>query len=123
VSDKAPFAVVVDDNVVILMMACQILEAAGFRCLEAETGDEAKGILERHDGEITLLLTDVEMPGDLDGLALARFAGARWPEMQIFVASGCTIPGEGEMPAGATFIPKPFTARVMRNHLKQKVPD
>lgn len=69
-----PYALVVDDDPLILMDACDILEAAGFRVREAGTGDDAKLVLDTHGESIILLFSDVEMPGDTDGFALARMS-------------------------------------------------
>lgn len=67
-----PYALVVEDDALILMHACDILEKAGFRFYEAGTGDNAKILLADHARSVTLLFSDVEMPGDTNGFALAR---------------------------------------------------
>ena len=59
----------VEDEAIIRMDSIGMLEAAGFRVLEAEDSAEALAILADHD-EIDVLVTDVRMPGPMDGLAL-----------------------------------------------------
>jgi CheY-like chemotaxis protein len=118
-----PYALVVDDDVMILMHACDILEDAGFRFYEASTGDEAKALLAGVAENVTLLFSDVEMPGDTDGFALARHVDEHWPWIEIVIASGRALPGEGDMPAKATFIRKPFDKHMVRDHLRETLPD
>ncbi|MEH3061542.1 MAG: response regulator [Methylobacterium radiotolerans] len=118
-----PFALVVDDDPLILMDACAIVEDAGFRPLEAHTGDAAIALLDRHDGQVDLLFTDVQMPGSRDGFALAREAATRWPHIRILVASGQMTPGPGDLPDGAHFIGKPFSAEVVHDRLKELLPE
>jgi DNA-binding response OmpR family regulator len=65
---------VVEDDPFILMDACDIVGEAGFRCLEAKDGDIAKKVLQDNAGAITLLFTDVDIPGSTNGFALAHFA-------------------------------------------------
>ncbi|USI73464.1 response regulator [Sphingomonas morindae] len=118
-----PYALVVDDDAVILMHACDILDAAGFRCHEAGSADEAVHILGDHWESVTLLFSDVEMPGAMDGFGLARHVDHHWPHIEIVVASGRVKPAAGEMPDKATFIAKPFSATTVHDHLREKLPD
>jgi CheY-like chemotaxis protein len=122
-SSTEPFAIIVDDNPMILMDACQILEDAGFRCHEAGAGEEAVQAIEQAEESVTLLFTDVEMPGGINGFQLASIVAERWPEIEIVVASGRMAPGPGDMPEKATFIGKPFSARLVHDHLREKLPD
>lgn len=107
----------------ILMDVCEILRDAGFRCHEACSGDEALALLtERAEGAI-LLFTDVEMPGSINGFELAHVVAERWPAIEIVVASGKANPKAGALPEKATFISKPFSAELVTEHLKVKLPD
>lgn len=90
---KIPYALVVDDNAMILMDACYILESAGFRFHEAATGDDALILLANHAKSVTLLFSDVEMPGKTDGFALARHVAEHWPWIEIVIVSGHAEPG------------------------------
>jgi CheY-like chemotaxis protein len=117
------YALVVDDDALVLMNSCDILEEVGFRFYEAGSGDEAKIVLEDYGEKITLLFTDVEMPGETNGFMLAHYAAERWPEIEIVVASGRVEPQAGDMPDKATFISKPFNAQVIHDHLREKLPD
>ncbi|WP_127753243.1 MULTISPECIES: response regulator [unclassified Devosia] len=122
--DYTPFALVSDDNVLIRMDAARILEDAGFRVYEAGEVGEALAILEESHASIQLLFTDVEMPpGELNGFDLARTCAKNWPDIAIVVSSGHLKPQPGDMPDGAVFIGKPFSADVVYDHLQEIMPD
>lgn len=122
-NSDAPFALVVDDDALIRMDACDILSGAGFRSLEAENVAEAPGVLEQHAGDITLLFTDVQMPGGRVGFDLARETADRWPDIKILVASGAAKPGANDLPASAVFVEKPFSAKVVEARLHELLPE
>lgn len=122
-SPSPSFALVVDDDAFIRMDAIDILEEAGFETLEAAHADAAVGLLHDRYPHLCLLFTDVQMPGKLDGFALARYAAERWPHISIVVASGHAKPGPGDLPEGAHFIGKPFSAQIVHDHLKSMLPE
>ena len=117
-----PFALVVDDDPIILMDASGILEDAGFRTHEADNGDAAIVMLPEYAHTITLLFSDVEMPGDTDGFALARHVAELYPWIEIVIASGRVKPEDGDMPEKATFLGKPFSAPMVHQHLRNTLP-
>ena len=119
----APYALVVDDDPFILIDAGQILRDAGYRCHESDTGAGAIELLETHAESVILVFSDVEMPGEVDGFALARHVSVHWPWIEIVIASGRIKPKEGDMPEKATFIGKPFNTRLVHDHLREKLPD
>lgn len=118
-----PYALVVDDDFLIRMTVTELLEQAGFRVLDAEHGDAAIDLLKVRHPDIVLLFTDVQMPGELDGFALARRVAASWPHISIVVASGHAHPKPGSMPDKARFIAKPFSAALVHTHLQEILPD
>jgi CheY-like chemotaxis protein len=123
-TSTVPYALVVDDDALILMSACDILEEAGFRCHEAMSGEEAVALLEHQHESVTLLFSDVDLgPEGMNGFALARHVAEHWPAIEIVIASGHVLPQSNEMPEKATFIAKPFNERVVHEHLAAKLPD
>ena len=119
----APYALVVDDEVIIRMDVIAILEQAGFNVVDAEHGDAAFELLTTRHPDIVLLFTDVQMPGQLDGFALARKVAASWPHISIVVASGHVTPDHDSMPDKARFIAKPFSAETVHDHLHELLPN
>ena len=78
---------IVEDEGFIRMLAADILQDEGFTVLEVATADEAWPILERRS-DIAVLFTDVNMPGHMDGLALAARVAERWPHIRLVLTSG-----------------------------------
>jgi CheY-like chemotaxis protein len=85
---------------------------------EAENAAEAIRCLELHN-EIRLIFTDINMPGSMDGLALARYVRGRWPPVKIIVTSGYVKLRDSDLPSGALFIEKPYYP----NHIAHKMSD
>ncbi len=118
-----PYALIVDDDPIILLDLDGILTDAGFRCYEADDGDAARAMLPAHADNVTLLFSDVEMPGNTNGFALARHVAATYPWIEIVIASGRIKPEQGDMPERATFLGKPFSAQMVHDHLRRTLPD
>jgi len=98
---------VVKDDALVRMDAVDLCEEAGFTAYEAKNAEQAIRMLERH-AEIRVLFTDVEMPGTLDGLKLARAVHDRWPPVTITVTSGRVRVTKDEMPENGLFFAKPY---------------
>ncbi|MDX7950474.1 response regulator [Lichenihabitans sp. Uapishka_5] len=122
-ASPAPCALVVDDDDMLRMDIAEMLESVGFCTLQAEDGDAAIEVLENHHLDVVLMFSDVEMPGSRDGFALAREVAVKWANISIVVASGRIKPGDGDLPEGAHFIGKPFSAEVVHGHLREILPD
>jgi len=122
-TSTVPYALAVDDEPFILMDITGILENAGFRTLEADSGDAAILMLPEYAHTITLLFSDVDMPGNTNGFALARHVAENYPWIEIVIGSGRVRPEEGDMPAKATFLSKPFNAQMILGHLRETLPD
>ena len=86
--DRPPTILVVEDEFLIRAMLSDHLQECGFKVLEGSTADEAIGIIENVDMPIDLVLTDIRMPGSMDGFGLARWIRANRPETQVILASG-----------------------------------
>jgi two-component system, response regulator PdtaR len=73
---------VVEDEPLLRMLAVEAMEEAGFMAIEARDADEAVAVLESRS-DISLLFTDIDMPGSTDGLKLAHAVRGRWPPLKI----------------------------------------
>jgi two-component system, response regulator PdtaR len=102
-----PSVLVVEDEHFVRMVAVDMLEDAGFAVLEAPTADVAWQVLER-EPKIDLLFTDIDMPGSMDGLALAGRVAERWPHIRLVVTSGRFALRDEELPDDGRFLPKPY---------------
>ena len=106
-STEVPNVLVVEDEMVLRMRAADIVEDAGFHPVEAVNADEALAILESRS-DISLLFTDIQMPGTMDGLKLAQAVHDRWPAIKIILVSGQVSPSEADRPADSRFFGKPL---------------
>jgi CheY-like chemotaxis protein len=98
---------VVEDDPLLRMNAVDMIEEAGFRAIEAPDADAAIQMLETRT-DIRLIFTDIDMPGSMDGLALAHAVANRWPPVRIIATSGHFKVSETDLPSGGRFIPKPY---------------
>ena len=99
---------IVEDELLLRMDAADMIEAAGFEVVEAANADEAIEMLEARR-DITVVFTDIQMPGSMDGLKLARAVRGRWPPIKIVATSGHVDVGEKDLPEGGRFLPKPYS--------------
>jgi CheY-like chemotaxis protein len=113
---------VVEDEYLIRMDTSSSLEAAGFIVYEAENAAEAIRALELHD-KIELIFTDINMPGSMDGLALAHYVRGRWPPVKIIVASGYMKFLEDDLPPGALFVEKPYYPKNIADRITELTAD
>ena len=104
-----------EDDAGLRTLVIRVLEPAGYTVLEAVTGEETLHLLERHKGPISLLLSDVVMPG-MSGILLGKLAVQARPEMKVFYMSGYTTDiaaRQGFMESQMFFLAKPFTATTL----------
>lgn len=102
------------------MRALDIVEDAGFTPVEAINADEAFAILEARS-DIALLFTDIQMPGSMDGLKLARAVHGRWPTIKIILVSGQLKLSQSDIPSNSRFFGKPLVAKQMIAELREMI--
>ena len=100
-------ALIVEDEFLVRVFAVDIAEEAGFSAVEAADADEALRVLQKRL-DIRVVLTDIDVPGDMDGLELAQAIRSRWPLIQVVVTSGRMRPAAYELPDRSHFVPKPY---------------
>lgn len=100
---------VVEDEPLLRMNAIDMIERAGYEVLEASSADDAIGILEERT-DVRLVFTDIQIPGSMDGLKLARAVRGRWPPIKIVATSGRVSVSPTDLPDGGKFVPKPYTS-------------
>jgi CheY-like chemotaxis protein len=105
---KRPVVLIVEDEFLLRMDALDMIEAAGFDVVEAANADEAIAILESRL-DITVVFTDIQMPGSMDGLKLAQAVRGRWPPIKIVATSGQVSVTPGDLPEGGRFLSKPYS--------------
>lgn len=104
---------VVEDDDLVRLSAVAHLQDCGFSVLEAASGDEAQSLV-RETPSIAVVFSDVQMPGSMDGVALARWLASECPSVKVLLTSGRTVP-EKEM--ACRFLAKPYTMRDLDRQL------
>jgi CheY-like chemotaxis protein len=103
---------VVEDELFIRMSAVGILQDEGFLVLEAMNSAEALDVLLRH-AETNILMTDVRMPGRMDGLALVAQVQIDHPSIRSIVVSGNASAEQARNAGASGFVAKPYLAKTM----------
>ena len=104
-----PSIFVVDDEELLRLNAADLLEDNGYTVIEAANAEDALRTLERRP-DVRLLFTDIQMPGPIDGMELARLVHERWPHILLVMTSGRSQPSRSEIPDDGRFIAKPYRA-------------
>jgi len=109
---------VVDDEVFARLFAVQVFLDEGFTVLEAADAEEGLEVLEKND-DVGLLFTDISMPGDMDGLDLIARVWKERPGLSFVATSGQVMPADEQLPLGARFLPKPYTAHALMSMIRE----
>src|ERR1700682_3933524 len=106
-TSRRPVVLIVEDEFLLRIDAVDMIADAGFEVVEAGNADQAIEILEARR-DITVVFTDIQMPGSMDGLKLARAVRGRWPPIKIVATSGHVGVAETDLPDAGRFLPKPY---------------
>ena len=107
-----PVVLVVEDEMLLRMRAVDMVEDAGYVPVEAVDADEALTILQSRS-DISLLFTDVQMPGSMSGLQLALAVHESWRQIKIILTSGQLKLSKSEIPENSRFFGKPLDSSEM----------
>lgn len=111
VQERQMQVLVVEDDAAIRDIVVTILGMAGHRVLEAGDGEQAFDVAAAAKGRIDLLVTDIQLPGPLDGVTLSRVLAGRDAGLAVVYMSGELTPDSPPPPGalkGARLLPKPF---------------
>ena len=103
---------VVDDEVLIRFVATDILHDAGYAVVEASTADEAIALLAA-DARFDVIVTDVRMPGAVDGLGLLAHVKQRHPAIRVVLTSGHLTAHDLGLTGADAVIGKPYAAATL----------
>jgi CheY-like chemotaxis protein len=87
-AERLPTILVVEDEVLIRLVIADYLRECGFKVYEAGSAAEALEILEAGNTTIDLVFSDVRMPGEMDGFALAQWVRRNRPGLPVILTSG-----------------------------------
>ena len=111
---------VVEDEPLTRMAAADAIAEVGVRVKEAGDAGEALHILAEHP-QVGVLFTDIDLPGDMDGLVLAEKVHSQRPDVELIVTSGHTQLADSDLPDSGTFLPKPYRAKRLQDVVEDKL--
>jgi two-component system, cell cycle sensor histidine kinase and response regulator CckA len=115
----------VEDEKAVRELTMRILERLGYRVLAADSGDEALRISAAYEGNISLMLTDVVMPG-MSGPQVADALKPLRPGMKVLFLSGYTensVVYHGVLEPGLDFLPKPYSREALSEKIRSLLGD
>lgn len=113
-----PVVLIVEDQVLVRLVAVEMVEEAGFRTIEAAHAQEALKLLDQRQ-DIALIFSDIDMPGPMNGYDLAHEVTRRWPPIGIVLTSGVTPRDSSQVPPNGVFLNKPYLADDLEAALKR----
>jgi two-component system, response regulator PdtaR len=116
--DTRNVVLIVEDEPLVRLSISHALLQAGFEVLTSSNGAEALELIATRPG-VFAVVTDIVMPGAVDGFELAREVQHRWPDIGIVVVSGQMEPPKSHCPGGVFFLSKPFKASTLLRLLRE----
>ena len=113
------FVLVAEDEELVRSVIVQTLLDEGFKVMEVEHADAALIVLESHGHRIHVLFTDIQMPGIMDGLALAHHTSKHWPRIGLLITSARFCPDLAAFPKKSRFVAKPYRHRHIVRHIRE----
>lgn len=107
-SPLKPIALVVEDDVMQREMVAMLLEESEMGVVQCEKAEDAIQVIDKLGDAVSMVFVDVNLAGDMDGVELAHFAHARYPNIRLVVTSGYAL--TKNLPEGARFMAKPWMA-------------
>ena len=106
----AKTVLVVEDDPFLRIAAEEMFAAAGFEVESVQRADQAVDIVAQRSEQTAFLFTDVQTPGPIDGIDLARLVKTHWPHVEVLVTSGSPV-SKAVLPDGVRFTSKPWSRK------------
>ena len=100
--------IVAEDDFIMSEYLSGILGEKGYSVIAVANADDAIAMFDYRD-DVRMLITDIGMPGPINGLNLAATVRDRWPLVKIIITTGRELPKIEEVPAGSLYLRKPYT--------------
>jgi CheY-like chemotaxis protein len=104
---RKTIVLVVEDEPILRMSVVDLIEDAGFETVEAANSKQAIQVLESRS-DVSVILSDIDMPPGIDGMALVAMVRDRWPPIAIILVSGQMASDDIKIPEGGVFFSKPY---------------
>jgi CheY-like chemotaxis protein len=121
-SSQSPTILVAEDDALVRRVVADYLRDCGFPVIEAGTADEAIRLLETSE-RVDIVFSDVQMPGSLDGFALAQWVRREQPDMKVILTSGApqTVGVAGELCDAGPLMRKPYKLGELAHRIRKLV--
>jgi PAS domain S-box-containing protein len=122
-AEQGESVLVVDDEPTVRMLVAEVLEELGYQAIEAADAPAGLRVLQS-DARIDLLVTDVGLPGGMNGRQLAEAGRAHRPDMKILFITGYAenaVVGNGHLESGMHVLTKPFAMDVLADRIRMLV--
>ena len=112
---------VVEDEILIRWVTSEHLRECGYRVVEAGSGDDAVEVLRRSAVSISVVFSDVMMPGSIDGFALAQWVRKHRPDIKVILTSGIAkTDAAADAPCvEAPVVPKPYNTTELERRIRK----
>jgi CheY-like chemotaxis protein len=120
VSTAGEIVLVVEDEVLLRLVIAAYLRDCGYRVIEAADGDEAVLVLKQPELAVDVLFSDIDMPGSMDGFALAQWSRANRPGIEVILTG--TAPRAVNAAANLCEdgpVPKPYDAQSVHDRIRR----
>ncbi|WP_043749905.1 response regulator [Methylobacterium nodulans] len=108
--EPTQLVLVVEDDPAVRDLAVALLTETVLDVVACESGEAAVALLKQRGNDVAMVFTDVRLPGDMDGVALARAVSQLWPGVRLVVTSGYADGRVAGLPPSAVYMPKPWRA-------------
>jgi CheY-like chemotaxis protein len=111
---------VVEDEVLLRLVVAEYLRDCGYKVIEAADADEAVAVLKQPDLQVDVLFSDIDMPGSMDGFALAQWTRANRPGLDVILTG--TVPRAVNAAADLCEegpMPKPYEPQTVHDRIRR----
>lgn len=117
-----PHILVVEDEPLVRQLICEILTDMGAVVTECDRADSGLEYLENHGSEVTMVVSDILMPGLINGHQLANIVALRWPNLPVLLTSGFSGVQTHQLPTNTRFLAKPWSYQQIEDAVKAQLP-
>jgi DNA-binding response OmpR family regulator len=118
---NAETLLVVEDEVLIRLAICSYLRECEFKVIEAANADEALIVLQEPDLKVDMVLSDVEMPGTMDGFGLSQWMRIHKPGMPILLVGSPAgaVDAAADLCESGPMLAKPYEPHILLDRIKR----
>ncbi|WPN49645.1 MULTISPECIES: response regulator [unclassified Pseudomonas] len=117
----SPTVLLVEDDEILRSLTVDAISLLGPNIIDCKSADDALAVLESSTS-IVLVMSDICMPGTMDGLQLAQVIWTRWPLLPVILTSGNRSMPDELMPAHSFFLCKPWTLEALHRAVRLYIP-